>query len=502
VELSNREFEKILHIGISLTTEKDSNRLLDSMVESGMEITHCDASTLYLFDNDVLKFRIMKTLSQNVNRGSRGEPIDDIPPVELREENVCAYTAIHRKVINIPDVYDSKMFDFSGPKRYDRVTGYRTQSMLVVPLENRDGELLGVLQMMNAMDREKNVIPFDAQYEMIIRSLGSLMATKLENIQYLWEIKAQLHSFVEAMAIVIDQRTPYNGSHTRNVAQYALLLAEKINKEYEGQRTEEFFDRNRMEKLKLAALLHDIGKVVIPRRIMNRATRLDWGMEGLEGRFRLLNSYYTIDLLKGRISQEAYERETGFLQEALAFIKRIDRAGFLPQEDYERVQELAVHKYVTDTGEEVPYLTEWEREHLSIRKGTLTGQERKEMESHVEMTFRILSKVHFNKYYKDVPLWASEHHEYLDGSGYPNHLTGDDLALEARILAIVDIYDALTANDRPYKPAMPAEKAFGILREMVEEGKLDGWLVGLLDEAIRERAGEKKEAAGRRGAEQ
>ena len=482
--LTIQDFKDILNVGIQLTVEKDDNKLLNTIVEKGMQITNCDASTLYLYEDDVLKFRIMRTLSQNVCRGVDGEPITDIPPVPFKEENVCAYTAIHRKVVNIEDVYDSDEFDFSGPKRYDAMTGFRTQSMLVIPIEDNTGELIGVLQMMNAQDAEGKVIPFDPQYEIVIRSLGSLAAIELTNIQYVQEIKEQLHSFVEAMATAIDERTPYNGSHTRKVAEYATLLAKKINEKYAAGEIDEFFDDDRMECLQLAALLHDIGKMIVPRSVMNRATRMDKDMASLEDRLALLQCYYEIDYLKGKITEEQYKEKETLLNDIVEFVHRIDNVGFLQQEDYDRVQEIATLYYEKSDGERLPYLTERERVCLSVRKGTLTDDDRKIMEGHVSMTAKILSKVHFNKNYTNVPRWAAEHHEYLDGSGYPNHISGDQLDTETRILAIADIYDALTATDRPYKPPMPKAKACAILHSMANEGKLEEQFVGWLEEAV------------------
>lgn len=482
--LTVQDFKDILNVGIQLTVEKDGNKLLNTIVDKGMQITNCDASTLYLYEDNVLKFRIMRTISQNVCRGADGEPITDIPPVPFKEENVCAYTAIHRKVVNIEDVYHSEEFDFSGPKRYDAMTGFRTQSMLVIPVENNTGDLIGVLQMMNAQDENGNVIPFDPQYEIIIRSLGSLAAIELSNIQYVEEIKEQLHSFVEAMATAIDERTPYNGSHTRKVAEYATILAKKINEKYEAGECEEAFDDERLEKLQLAALLHDIGKMIVPRSVMNRATRMERDMAALEDRLALLTCYYEIDALKGKITTEEYEEKAALLKDILEFVHRIDNVGFLQQEDFERVQEIAKMYYKKEDGEKVYYITERERVCLSVRKGTLTDEDRAIMESHVTMTAKILSKVHFNKNYIDVPRWAAEHHEYLNGSGYPNHINGEQLDTETRILAIADIYDALTASDRPYKPPMPKAKACAILHSMVEEGKLEGRFVDWLEEAV------------------
>lgn len=482
--LTVQDFKDILNVGIQLTIEKDYNKVLSTIVEKGMQITKCDASTLYLYEDDVLKFRIMRTISQGVSRGLDGTPITDIPPVPFKEENVCSYTAIHRRVVNIADVYDSEEFDFSGPKRYDAMTGFRTQSMLVIPIENNAGELIGVLQMINAQDENGTVIPFDPQFEIIIRSLGSLAAIEMANIRYVEEIKDQLHSFVEAMATAIDERTPYNGSHTRKVAEYATILAEKINEKYQMGECEEYFDEDRIERLQLAALLHDIGKMIVPRSVMNRATRLDKDMQALEDRFALLKCYYEIDYLKGKITKEAYDEYVAYLQDSLDFIHRIDGAGFLPDDDFNRVQELAKYFYEKEDREQVFYITERERECLSVRRGTLTDGDRKIMESHVVMTSKILSKVHFNKSYANVPRWAGEHHEFLNGSGYPNHIQGEQLDIETRILAISDIYDALTARDRPYKKPMPKERACAILHSMVEEGKLEGRFVNWLEEAV------------------
>lgn len=486
MKLRYQDFERILNIGIKLCTEKDANRLLELILDNSMQITNCDASTLYLYEDNQLVFRIMKTLSQEISRGTNGEAIEDLPPVPMKEENVCAYTAIHREIVNIPDVYDSDRFDFSGPKQYDKLTGYRTKSQLVIPLENNKNELLGVLQLINAMDEEGNVIPFDSQYDIIIRSMGSMTSIELANLSYMEELRLQLHSFVEAFAAAVDERTPYNGTHTRKVAEYVRILAEYINNKYKKGEAEEYFDEERKEKLVLAALLHDIGKMIVPLRVMNRATRLDQDMEKVDNRFELLAAYYEVDLLRGRITESEYQEKTAELREALETIHRIDSMGFLDDDDYVYVQHLASRKYRKEDGTVIPYLSERERECLSIRKGTLTAEDRKLMESHAEMTGKILDKVRFQKNYSMVPKWASEHHEYLDGSGYPNHRRGSEIALETRMITIVDIYDAMTSTDRPYKKPMPKEKAFAILHSMAEEGKIDLQLLNWFEEALKE----------------
>lgn len=485
MHLEYEDLKKILNIGIRLSTDKDRNHILASILESGMEITNCDASTLYLYENGRLTFKIMKTLSLGISRGVDGEPITDMPPVPMREENVCAYTAIQREIVNIPDVYNSKRFDFSGPKQYDALTGYRTCSQLVIPLENNENELIGVLQLINAMDSDGNVIPFDKQYNIIIQSLGSMAALELTNLTYAEELKAQLYSFVEALTTVLDERTPYNASHTRNVAKYAGILADYISKLHEEGKCEEFFDQDRKEKLRLAALLHDIGKIVVPLEVMNKATRLDKRMKTVESRFELLAALYEVDMLRGRISEAEYEERIAELKGELDFIHKIDTAGYLDDESLERVCRLAEKQHIKENGEVTKYLTEEKVSCLRIRKGTLTVKERKEMENHVVVTGKILEKVRFNKNFEIVPKWASSHHEFLNGSGYPKHLKAEELELETRILTVADIYEALAAN-RPYKDSMPKEKAFLILRDMVKDGKVDGQIVDWLFEALKE----------------
>lgn len=484
--LTNKELREIVDIGIALTTEKNKNRLLEMILGKAMEISNCDAGTLYLYTGDSLEFKIMKTISQGVSRGENGEAID-LPPVPLKEENVCAYAAIHNELINIEDVYHSERFDFSGPKKYDAITGYRTQSMIVIPMADAEGELVGVLQLMNSKDGNGTVIPFTEDAEFVLRSLGSQAAVSVSNMKYMEEIKKQLHSFVSAFATAVDERTPYNGSHTRKVAVYAVILADYINKMYQEKKCEEYFDENRKDQLHLSAALHDIGKMIVPLSVMNKATRLDGGIVKIEERFRLLKAYYEIDYLKEKITKEEFEGIIQYLEESLDFIREVDNAGFMPDEKIARVQEIAEKTYEGDEGTTLSYLTESEKNCLSIRRGTLTQEEREIMESHVVMTHKILNKVHFSKNYSKVNLFASTHHECLNGTGYPNHLTAEDLELESRILAVVDVFDALTCTDRPYKKPMPKEKAFAILHDMAnKEGKLEERLVTWLEEAMEE----------------
>ena len=290
-------------------------------------------------------------------------------------------------------------------------------------------------------------------------------------------------SFTEAMAETIDMRTPYNASHVRNVARYAGKMADYIN-ELNGQgREEEFFSENRKEQLLLGALLHDIGKITVPTKVMNKATRLEEHLEKIEARFLLFKTRYKVQLLEDHLTKEEYDCKIGRIDDILALVKEVNNAGFLTEEKQAELEAVLSDTYTGEDGIE-PYFTEEEKKNLLIRKGTLTDQERQIMESHVEMTERILKKVHFNYQYRNTMRWAIQHHECLDGSGYPAHLKAADLETESRILAVADICDALLATDRPYKKPLPKEKAFAIMYDMASEGKLDEKFVRYLEQCI------------------
>lgn len=481
-EYTNEIVMKILDTGIAMSKEKDRNKLLDRILDESICITHCDAGTLYVCKDNALHFQVMKTLSLNVDKGKNGEKID-LPSVPISEKNICAYTVIHKIPLNIENVYEDDTFDFSGPYQYDRMTGYHTQSMLTIPLLNQEDEAVGVLQLINALDEEGNIISFAKEFQHIVFAMASQAAIAVSNIRYMEEIKEQMWSFTEAMAETIDTRTPYNANHVRMVASYAGKMADYINEQHEKGLEKEFFSPNRKEQLLLAALLHDIGKVSIPTGVMNKATRLGEKLQSIEERFELFRAWYKVQLLEGKIGPEEYRRMIERMDNALGLVREINGMGFLPEAKEQELIEIFTYNYEGEEGCR-PYFTEEEKQDLLIRKGTLTEQERKIMESHVEMTERILAKVHFNRNYQDVMKWAVQHHECLDGSGYPRQLTADQLLLESRILAVADICDALLATDRPYKKPIPKEKAFAIMRDMAQQGKIDGRLVDYLEECI------------------
>lgn len=482
--ITNSKMQQILDIGIALTREKDSNKLLNLIINTAMGLTHSDGGTLYLLKGDELEFRIMKTLSKGFNRGEDGQKID-IPPAPLKEENICAYAAIHGEVLNIENVYESDLFDFSGPKKYDEMNGYKTQSMVAIPMLDETDKVIGVMQLINATDEDGNIRAFSDEEARILMSLASQTAIALSNMERLEEINKQMWSFTEAMTEAIDARTPYNASHTRKVAEYSGLLVDYINKLHEEGKEERFFDKSHKDQIVLAAFLHDIGKMIVPIRVMNKQTRLDNYIEKIEERLEKIDLKLQINALKGRISEGELAVWQGRIEDTLATIKEANSAGLLQDELVEKISIISEYVFEdAEDGEVIPFFTEEEKECLKIRKGTLTADERKIMESHVVMTQRILSKVHFNSAYRMAPVWAGQHHECINGKGYPSGMSGDELGVEARILAVADICDALLATDRPYKKPLPMDKAFAIMEDMAACGQIDPVLVSYMKECI------------------
>ena len=469
--------EQLLEIGIALSAEKDSGRLLRTIVEAAMNITGCDGGTLYTLSGDALKFEIIVTRSMGVDKGG-GQGAIDLPPVPLRPENVCARSALDRRLYNVSDVYGDPRFDFSGPRRYDAITGYKTTSMLVIPMEDDRGDVIGVLQLINAQAEDGSTVPFDPDCEKVIQSLASQAAIKLTNLNYNAEMIETLDSFVRVMSTAIDARSPYNANHTRNMVKYCERFLT-----WAAERGLLVMDETERRQLLMSVWLHDVGKLVIPLEIMDKQDRLGAARSEIAHRFREIALLDRIALLSGTLSQAGYDAEARALAEAEALVAEANTAGFLSEEAVSAIDGLAARRYVDEDGISRPWLTEEERESLSIRKGTLTAEERGVIESHAVMTERMLSQMNFSRDYAMVPQWAAAHHEYLNGKGYPHRLSGGQIPTQVRLITILDVFDALTARDRPYKPALPPEKALSILDDMARSGQVDGELLAWFKES-------------------
>lgn len=484
------QVEDIINIGIALSAEKDRNRLLEMIVSEARRITNADAGTLYLCEGEYLIFKIMQNESMNTFRGGHGDPID-LPPVPVKMENVSSYVALTRQSVNIPNVYQAKEFDFSGPRKFDEATGYKTLSMLVIPLANHEDTVIGVLQLINARNENDELIPFASHFENVIRSLASQAAIFITNMQLLNDIENLFNSFVEVMATAIDSRTPYNANHTRRVALLAGELARAINQEILADQKEAVFNEEQIAQLVMAGWLHDIGKIATPLEVMDKATRIERQLELVMQRFDYIASAARVQYLEKKLElvgdeaeleelERCWQAEQEFLKQARELVLQVDNpATFVDADIRDKLQKIATRTYRDSKGQLQPWLKEGELTALSVAKGTLTEKERSIMEDHVVVTARMLDKIPFTRKLKDVPYFASIHHEHLDGKGYPKGLKDEEIPIEGRILALVDVFDALTADDRPYKKAMPLEQALKILGFMVKDGELDGELLDI-----------------------
>jgi len=470
------DVEKLLDIGIALSSEKNGDKLLETILEAAMDISNCDGGTLYVLKDDALHFKIMITKSLGIRSGADGEKVE-MPPRAMSRNNVCACAALDKTTINIADIYEDKNFIFTGPKDFYDRTGYKTVSMLTVPMEDDHGDVIGVLQLINALDADGKIIPFAPEYERVLISLASQAAICLTSRLYAKEVSDLLDSFVRVMSTAIDARSPYNANHTRNMAKYASKFTAWLKNSGLAE-----FDEAREKQFLMSIWLHDIGKLVVPLEVMDKESRLGAKTAAVAHRFQVIELQNEIDFLKATIGTDERDRRANELCAARELVEKADRAGFLPEEKLAAIRALAETKAHGPDGE-IPYLTDDALNCLLVQKGTLTDAERSVMESHVTMTRRMLSEMSFPKRYRSVPVWASSHHEYLNGGGYPDKLTGEAISLEVRVLTILDIYDALTARDRPYKPAVPIEKAFAILTDMAADGQIDANLLELFKQS-------------------
>ena len=470
--------QEYIKICLALSSEKDREKLLSDILDRVMELNNCDAGTLYLLEDDGLHFCRMVTKSQGIRQGGHADPIT-LPPVPLEESYIASYAVMHNETIHVDNVRSDERFNFAGTKRYDDMTGYFTGTMCVVPLANEKSELIGAIQLINALDENGEITAFDKDTELLTSAICSLSAISLTNMQYSEQITGLLNSLVSAMSTAIDQRTPYNANHTKNMVRYAQNFLDWLDETGNPMA----FDANKRAAFIMSVWLHDVGKLVVPLEVMDKESRLGPKLGDVLTRFRIIKLLTRLAQANGCLPAEFAENQLKELDEAAEFVTRINKAGFLPDEDLAKVDELAKKVYTDENGRLNPWITEEEHTDLSVRKGTLTAEERKIMESHVVVTGKILGPVTFPKQYANTPIWAAAHHELLNGKGYPNHLTAADIPQEVRLLTILDVFDALTARDRPYKPAMPIEKALSILHSMVDEGSLDKDILSLFEES-------------------
>lgn len=510
---------ELLSIGVALSAERDNDTLLNSILQKSREITHADAGSLYLLEENeetgekTLLFKIAHNDSNPTDFTEFRMP--------LNEQSIAGYVAVNSEPLNIGDAYripKKKKVGFN--KSYDEATGYRTKSILTVPMKDHRGKVLGVVQLINRKRdfsvrlTDKSVVrdvveTFNKENESIVLSLASQAAVSLENNRLYDEIEALFEGFVRAASKAIESRDPTTSGHSNRVALYTVEMAKAINRINEGPYKDLSFSDEQIKELRYASLLHDFGKVGVRERVLVKAQKLyDFQLELIRIRFGFILKAIQTEFLQKRLhlldkeGTEEYLRQKEQLDEEerkkskqvreyLEMIIEANQPKLLDEDPARAIDEIAQHTYVDWSGEFRHYLSDEEHDMLTIRKGSLSEAERREIESHVIHSYEFLMNIPWTSALTGIPDIARGHHEKLNGKGYPDGVTGDRLSVQTRMMAVADIFDALTAQDRPYKKAVPIPRALSILREEAEAEHLDSELVEVfIDKKIYEKSEE------------
>jgi HD-GYP domain-containing protein (c-di-GMP phosphodiesterase class II) len=476
--------EQLLGIGIALSKERDINKLLETILIAAKDITNADGGTLYrMTDENTLKFEILRNDTLKTAMG--GTTGVEIPfyPIHLFDKEgkpihsmVVAYAVHHDTSVNIADAYSEEGFDFSGTKNFDKRTGYRSKSFLTVPMKNHENEIIGVLQLINAKDPVTGeVAAFSGADQNLVESLASQAAIALTNRLLINHLETLFESFINMINAAIDDKSPYTGGHCERVPELTMMLADAaVNCTVGPFKDFAMSERDRYE-LKIAGLLHDCGKVTTPVHVVDKATKL----QTIFDRIELLDTRFEV---AKRDAEIAALRDGGDPAARLAeidddrdFIRHANVGGeAMSDADLERVRTIAKkYRWRDPSGNMADFLSEDELKNLTIRAGTLTHEERQVINRHIEVTIRMLEALPWPKHLVKVPEFAGGHHERMDGKGYPRGLTREQMSVQARCMGIADIFEALTAKDRPYKKGKTLTEALTILGKFKINGHID-----------------------------
>jgi HD-GYP domain-containing protein (c-di-GMP phosphodiesterase class II) len=505
----NAELSELNKIGAALSAERDINRLLSLILDKSRQITSADAGSLYLVMKGdgaekpaTLKFALAKNDSVFFEFQESRMPLD--------ETSIAGHVAIHGMPVNVADAYELPAgTPYRISRSWDVKSGYRTKSMLVVPMRDHQGDIIGVIQLINKKKDagailqpssvvETQVVSFDDLDLDLVMSLASQAAVALVNTRLIEGIKALFESFVDASVTAIESRDPTTSGHSSRVAELTVGLAQKVDASSSGLFAPVSFNRDQIQEIRYASLLHDFGKVGVREKVLVKAKKLFFGeMLALRQRFGVIKRTVEADYLRAKVAglergagreelaalEAEHAKRQAEIDLALDVVAKSNEPTVLDGDTAAALLELPSKSYLDVDGVKRPYITANELEALSIRRGSLSEQERTEIESHVTHTFRFLSQIPWTGEFKRVPEIAFAHHEKLDGTGYPRRLKAADIPLQSRMMTISDIFDALVAWDRPYKKAVPVEKALAILNDEAKQGKLDADLLNVFIEA-------------------
>lgn len=490
--------KELNEIGIALSRQRDTDSLLETILEAAKRITNADAGTLYLHDPQKreLRFKILRNDTLNTAMGgTSGIPIS-FYPVKLYNDGgdpnhamVVSHAALSGETVNIPDAYMAEGFDFSGTKKFDAKTGYRSQSFLTVPMRNHENEVIGVLQLINAQDRDSGaIVPFSSDDQQLLESLASQAAIALTNRHLIEQLEALFEGFIQLINNAIDDKSPYTGGHCARVPDLTMMLAEAASRTSRGPLKDfQMTDKDRRE-LKIAGLLHDCGKITTPVHVVDKATKLHTLFDRIQlvdTRFEVLKRDVEIALLREvaaagndvqrvEAARRSYAAQVAQLDLDREFLHHCNIGSeAMSGEAQQRVRQIATYQWTGPDGKPCNFLNDDEVENLTIRAGTLTAAEREIINHHIDVTIKMLESLPWPRHLKNVPEYAGGHHERMDGKGYPRGLTRDQMSVQARVMGIADIFEALTAKDRPYKKGKTLTESLTILGKLKLGGHID-----------------------------
>ena len=474
---------KLIDIGYQISTQKNHQKLLEIILKGAQSLSSADGGTLYSYNkaDKTLEFKIVLNQSLDIQNTdclsiSSWKSLDLYDKKKnINKTHVAVLSAIEDRLINIHDIYQSDKFDFSGAKIFDKKNHYKTTSMLVIPLKNRENELIGVIQLINKLDKNKKVVPFTSYDETLITSMASQATMMIENNKLVDDLEILLYSLIKSIGSALNAKSSYTAKHIDNVAILSQIIANGINQDTNQYKDVEF-STTELEEIKLAALLHDIGKISTPVHIVDKSTKLETiydRIETIKLRFELLKKATEILYLKNSISQKQKDKMINSLDDDFKFIQLINNGDTIMTPEY-----LNRLKNISKKYEEL--LTPDEIYNLSVKQGTLTDEDRDIINNHVNITYDMLKEVPFPNKYSNVPKIAGSHHITIDGKGYgAKELFEQPLTLQDKVLIMADIFEALSALDRPYRKPNTLNQIAHIFVDMVEKNKLDKDLVKL-----------------------
>lgn len=500
-----RRLEQLNDIGAALSQEKNLDRLLEKILIAAQTITRADGGSLYLIEEGArLRFAIMRNDSLKIALG--GTSGNEIPfyPIQLYKDGkpnnsmVAAYAALNQCTVNIADAYSEAGFDFSGTRQFDHKTGYRSKSFLTVPMKNHQGEIIGVLQLINSIAPDaREILPFSNADQSLAESMASQAAIALTNRALITQLEELFESFIELINTAIDEKSPYTGGHCQRVPVLTMMLAEAADETDMGSLADFAMTEDDRYELKIAGMLHDCGKVTTPVHVVDKGTKLETIFDRInliDTRFEVLKRDAEIEALKQRLAlaeeaglQEMGRRERQYqidrelreklrhLDEDREFVRRSNIGGeFMPPQAQERVRDIGrAHRWTDPSGHVADFLSDDEIDNLTIARGTLTANEREIINHHIVATIKMLEALPWPKHLRNVSEYAGGHHERMDGKGYPRGLMKEQMSVQARIMGIADIFEALTAKDRPYKHGKTLSESLKILGQFSLNGHID-----------------------------